>query len=238
MIPFFMMRSRVTEVDAGSERMIGAFQISGLDTDPHLSLMFSTLGPLSVKLSTAINHIKPDSTLEEADEDRDTKGRSLFYLVNGLCYHPSKRIKEAALKVMAVLNQFGLSMFSENYAVETSLISSLLIELAKTEMQEAIAVLPGCADMITQLQASQDYFKQTRIAWEQEKAEDGTHKNASEIKAEVLELINDKIVVYMRAMEVVIPETHGAFARTLAEIIEDNNEVVKKRRKDDGPEDV
>jgi hypothetical protein len=41
--------------------------------------------------------------------------------------------------------------------------------------------------------------------------------------------------VYLRAMEVVDVETYGAFARTIATIIAENNEVVKKRRKKEEP---
>ncbi len=44
-------------------------------------------------------------------------------------------------------------------------------------------------------------------------------------------LVNNKIVIYLRAMEIVYEPTYGAFARTIAEIIDDNNEIVKKRRK-------
>jgi len=237
MIPLFMMRSRVTEVDAGSMRIIGAFKTTTLDTDPHLLAMFTALEPLSVKLSTAVNHIKPNSTLEEADENRDDKGRGLFYLVSGLCHHPSKKIKEAAQKVEALFMKFGFSMFSESYATESSLLTSLLIELAKPKMQEAIAAIPGAADMVAELHTAQDYFEQTRIAWEQEIAQESIVDSASEIKEEVLAIINEKIVIYMRAMEIVVPETHGAFARTLAQIIADNNEQVKKRKNKDKPEE-
>ena len=44
-------------------------------------------------------------------------------------------------------------------------------------------------------------------------------------------IINDKLVVYLRAMIQVDESTYGDFTRTIAEIIDDNNEVVKKRRK-------
>lgn len=231
MLEKLISKSRVTEIDAGSMRMIGAFKTTGLESDPHLQRLFSELEPLSLKLSASINRIKPSSTLEEADEDRDDKGRALIFLVNGLIHHPSNKIKKAAETVAATLNHYGLSMFEENYSVETSLITSALLELAKPEMLEAIAVLPGCTDLVADFQASQAFFEETRIAWEQAKGEDGTQQSASELKPEILSIINDKIVVYMRAMEVVAPDTHGAFARTLAEIINDNNEVVKKRGK-------
>ena len=63
------------------------------------------------------------------------------------------------------------------------------------------------------------------------------HANATALKKDVIEIINDKIVIYLRAMEIVVPDTYGNFARTIAQIIADNNEVVKKRRKKDEPED-
>lgn len=226
-----MSTSRVTEVDAVSRRANGAFKTTTLSSDPYLAGMFSTLDPLSTSLSASINRIKPDSTLEEADEKRDGDVRSLNFLLMGLSHHPSKKIKDAALLLLAIFEKYGLSIIGESYAIESSLITSLLNDLAAPELQDAIAAVPGCAAIIMAVQTSQAEFESTRIAWEQEKAEEGTKLNASELKAEVLAIINEKIVVYMRAMEIVAPDTHGAFARTLAQIIADNNEVVKKRRK-------
>ncbi|MCG6185901.1 hypothetical protein [Maribellus maritimus] len=49
-------------------------------------------------------------------------------------------------------------------------------------------------------------------------------------------MLNGKIVVYLRAMEIVDEATYGALARTIAEIIADNNETVKKRGKKEEPE--
>jgi len=72
----------------------------------------------------------------------------LFYLVSGLCHHPSKKIKEAAQKVEALFMKFGFSMFNKSYATGSLLLTSLLPELAKPEMQEAIAAIPGAADMV------------------------------------------------------------------------------------------
>lgn len=227
--------SRVTEVDAVSMRIIGAYKNASLETDPHLLTMFTALEPLSTLLSTSINRIKSDSQLEAADDGRDNSGRGLFYLVSGLSHHPSKKIKAAAQAVLAVLEQYGFSMFAENYATESSLINSLLLDLAAPALQDAVAAIPGCAEMIAELQTAQNNFEQIRILWEQEKAKQGTQQNATEIKKEVLEIINNKIVVYMRAMQVVVPDTHGEFARTLATIINNNNEVVKKRRKKEEP---
>jgi len=51
----------------------------------------------------------------------------------------------------------------------------------------------------------------------------------------VVNLINDKLVVYLRAMMQVNDATYGDIGRTVGEIIDANNEVVKKRRKKPEP---
>ncbi|AHW62174.1 hypothetical protein SAMN05444285_1355 [Draconibacterium orientale] len=229
MIQKLNSKSRVTEVDAACMRIIGAYQNTSLSTDVHLAAMFSALEPLSVSLSGSINRITAESNLEEKDEERDEPLRSLFYLVAGFLHHPDATIRAAAEKVNAVIERYGMGITKESYAVESSLVSSMLKDLAQPKLQDAIALLSGCAEIIAALQLAQTAFETARIAYEEEKADDSTQQSASEIKVEVLELVNKKIVVYLRAMEVVDVETFGAFARTVAEIIADNNQAVRKR---------
>ncbi|WP_297100181.1 DUF6261 family protein [uncultured Draconibacterium sp.] len=229
MIEKLLGTSRVSEVDATSMRIIGAYKNTSLRSDVHLAAMFTALEPLSVSLSASINRIKAESNLEEKDEERDEPLRSLFYLVAGFLHHPDAAIRAAAEKVNAVIERYGMGITKESYAIESSLITSMLTDLSSPEMQEAIALLSGCAEIIAALQAAQTAFETARIAYEEEKAQESTEQTASEIKVEVLKLVNEKIVIYLRAMEVVDVETFGTFARTVAEIIVDNNEVVRKR---------
>jgi len=235
MIDNLKSTSRVTEVDAVSMRMLGAYQTTSLSSDPHLSTMFTELESLSAALTAAINRSKAESDLEEKDEARDTQIRALYYLVMGFLHHPDSAIQQAAQTVNKVFEKYGVSITGESYATESSLIASLLDELSKQKIQDAIALLPGCADVITALQAAQQAFEAARITYEQEKAQESTQASATKQKPELVALINDKIVVYLRAMEVVDEETYGAFARTIATIIAENNEVVKKRSKKEEP---
>ncbi|WP_320110668.1 DUF6261 family protein [Draconibacterium orientale] len=235
MIDNLKSTSRVTEVDAVSMRMLGAYQTTSLSSDPHLSTMFTELESLSAALTAAINRSKAESDLEEKDEARDTQIRALYYLVMGFLHHPDAAIQQAAQTVNKVFEKYGVSITGESYATESSLIASLLDDLSKQKIQDAIALLPGCADVITALQAAQQAFEAARITYEQEKAQESTQASATKQKPELVALINDKIVVYLRAMEVVDVETYGAFARTIATIIAENNEVVKKRRKKEEP---
>lgn len=235
MIDKLIAKSRVTEVNDVATRSLGSFNQSGI-TDPYLSSTFTSLDAANLKLSEVIKRTKAESDLEEKDEVRDDKVRGLYYLLNGFLYHPTKKIKEAAQSLMEVFNKYGLAVIGESYASESSLLGSLLLDLAKPEYADAIATLSGCADLIAQLQAAQTDFEQARIAYETDKAKEGMVANATAVKKEVVSILNDKIVVYLRAMEQVNPETFGVFAGTIAQIIADNNEQVKKRQqKSDSP---
>ena len=231
MIQKLMTNSRVTEIDAVSIRIIGAYKNTGLSSDAHLVKIFSELESESANLTIAINRMKADSKLEVKDEVRDDKVRASYYLVMGYLHHPDAAIKAAAQEVEKTFDNYGLKITDESYATESSLVNSLLADLAKPKLQAAIATLSGLAEVITALQAAQTDFEQTRIAYEEEKAKEGTLENATAIKKEVTTIINNKLVVYLRAMLMVDEATFGNFTRTIAEIVADNNEVVEKRSK-------
>jgi hypothetical protein len=229
MIEKLIAKSRVTEVNDAATRSSGAFKEAGI-TDAYLTTNFAGLDAANLKLSLAIKRSKAESELEEKDEVRDDKVRAVNYLINGFLYHPTKKITEAAQTLMEVFSKYGLAMIGESYTTESSLINSLLLDFAKPGYADAIATLSGCADLIAQLQTAQTDFETVRIAYETEKAKEGMVENASMVKSEVLAILNDKIVIYMRAMEQVDPVTFGVFASTVAQIIADTNEQVKKRK--------
>ena len=229
MIKKLIVWSRSTEIDDVSARLIKAFGASGL-TDVFLSDTFSALSASHEELSRAINRPKAASQLKEKDIVRDSKARALHQLLNGYACHPDKTINSAAQTLLKVFGNYGTALTRESYSSESSLIGSLLLSLAQTEYQSAIATLSGCAELISVLQAAQDDFEQTRIAYETAKAKEGMLKTASKIKKEVAEIINQKAVIYLRAMEQADPARYSDFAATVAVIIAENNEVVKKRK--------
>ena len=186
-----MTRSRNTEVDDASMRMIGAYKTTTLSSDPHLNGMFTNLETGTAALTAAINRSKAESNLEEKDENRDQLLRSLSDLLTGYLHYPDQAIQEAAETVDKVFEKYGLRVIGESYATESSLIASLLVDLSKQKIVDAIALLPGCSDTIASLQAAEDAFEAARIEYEQEKAAESTQANATKIKAEVLALIND-----------------------------------------------
>ena len=235
MIPKLINYSRTTEVSAVADRITDAYKGTGLSTDAYLSGLMTGLEADQVLLTEAIKRMKAESELEAQDELRDTEIRSLYYLVLGLQHHPDVAIKAAAQKVFTVTEHYGLSVVNESYASESALVGSMLADLAKPEFQDPVAALSGCAESIAKLQTAEDNFDVARIAFEQERAQESTLENASVIKKRVVNLVNQKLVVYLLAMMEVNPETYDLFTRTVAQVIADNNTAVKKRRKDPVP---
>ncbi|MBN2615156.1 MAG: hypothetical protein JXR71_05630 [Bacteroidales bacterium] len=231
MITKLIGNCRTTEVDAVAQNITGAYKGTELSTDTYLSGLMTRLETEGVSLTAAIKRMNAESKLEAQDEVRDEAFRGLYYLVFGLLHHPDETIKAAAQQVFAVLDHYGLTITDQSYASESSLVGSALNDLAQPEFQEPIALLSGCAESIAKLTTTEDDFEAARIAFEEEKAQESTLENATTIKKRVVSLINDKLVVYLLAMVQVNPETYDLFARTVGQIIADNNEVVKKRRK-------
>lgn len=229
MIQKLILWSRITEINDVATRLSGAFGNSGL-TDPYLVACFTGLGEQSLELSNAIKRPKAESDLKEKDAVRDRATHALYTLLNGYFCHPSETVQEAAQTLLKVFDKYGVTVVRKNYSSESSLLGALLLDLARPEYAGAIATLSGCAELIARLQAAQNDFEQARLAYETEKAKEGMLKNATYIKKGVVETVNHKIVEYLRAMEQANPATFSGFAGTVAVIIAENNEVVKKRK--------
>ncbi len=235
MIEKLIAKSRTTEAADASTRMIVAFGQWDFETDTHLTGIFNNLSPLTERLTAAIRRAKAESELEEKDEVRDNSLRGLHYLLTGFMHHPNPEIKAAAVTLENVFDNYGLKITGESYASESALISSLLMDLGKEEYAAPIAALSGCADLLETLAISQQDFEETRVTWEREKAKEGIIENATELKKEVVAIINENLVVYLNAMQQVNPEMYAEFANTISVIIAENNETVKRRAKKPEP---
>jgi hypothetical protein len=229
MIEKLMTNSRATEVHDVATRLMMAFDASGV-TDPNLARCFTSLGEKIPELTKAINRPKTISLLKEKDAVRDLKIRAFHQLLSGYSCHPSEFINAAAQKLLKVFDNYGTAVTRDSYTAESSLLGSLLLNLANPELQGEIAKLSGIAELIAAIQAAQDDFEQVRVAYAVAKAKEGIRARTTKIKMEVVEIINSKLVIYLRAMQQLNPETYGIFAATCSQIIGGNNEQLKKRQ--------
>lgn len=101
----------------------------------------------------------------------------------------------------------------------------------KPRTKSSIAAISGCIENIAALKVAQHDFAQTRISYETTKAQNEILENAISVKKVLTKTINDQLVVYLCAFLLIDEENYGAFARTVSQIISDNNDVVKKRKR-------
>ena len=233
MIEKIILKSRTTEIHGTTRTINTSFQQSGLTEDVTLAEIFTRLVTANDELGVAIDRSKVESILADKDDVRDEAVRAVGYLVQGYLYFPSQEVREAAATVKKVFDKYGLSVTEESYVVESSHIVSMLGDFADRALSASIALLPGVSDNIANLQAAEDDFENTRAQFAEEEAEESTQLNATTLKKNVVAIINDDLVQFLRYGERFQAATYGSFAATVARIIDDNNAQVKKRANKD-----
>ncbi|MCP4298049.1 MAG: hypothetical protein GY786_20875 [Proteobacteria bacterium] len=229
-MPKILGNSKVTEIDTSIKRINASYDSYDWTSDVHMIGLFTELKAVSKKLTIAIAQLKGESQLEEQDHVRDTDYRNFFYLVQGYLYNPIQSIKEAAQRLFPTMEKEGLAIIDDSYAVESSVIESIIEQFEVSSADDAISALQGAEELWEKLKKSQRNFEKAELAFEEIKAENKQNQSATEIKKEILPLFNKKVQLYINAMATVDEATYGEFARTVAQIIADNNSAVKKRR--------
>ncbi|TLX72151.1 hypothetical protein E9993_18990 [Labilibacter sediminis] len=221
--------TRNAEMYAVIERIATAYNESGITEDIGLMNIFSQIDPKLGALKQAIMRMKAESELEEADELRDNDYNALYNFVYGATFHPDSSIKSSAEKVFACLQHYGRAVTQESYDTQTSHMDSLFEDLNKREVKEAVDIVTGCSELIEKSQNSQNAFKLSRKTFQDEQALEAQQESASEIKKQLHGIINKKLVPYLNGMMVANGITYGKLNAKITQIINDNNEIVKRR---------
>ncbi len=224
-----MRDSKVAEVSTVSNEMTTLFSDLDLGSDLFLKSLFDEYRSLSESISTAIKRDQAESDLDERDKDRDTITRDIFFLVKGATHNPIPSINEAGVTIQAVLYKYGLSVVKKSYAIQSAHTRSLIDDLSTEEMEDSVGEIAGLEQLINRLNQVQDLFEEAVSAFDDAKSIEKNQASASKIKQEILKQVNEKIVVYLRAMAMANPDMFGEFVRRTAEIIDRNNVQVKKR---------
>ena len=234
MISTLLTGSKVTEIDGISTQIIQGYDGTTLNTDPNMVVIFDELKPLSQLFTAAIRRMKEKSEAETLDEAREEKIDGWYYLLLAFSHHPTPRIRNAALALLDIFNNYGMEIKSESYTAESSLLNSMLADYSASEAQANVDIIPQGDVYLGALQEAQTNFENNRLSFEEAQAEEGTLENASALKKQVVDVINKKLVSYLNVMAGINDATYGLYARTVAQIIAANNEVVRKRRSSGG----
>lgn len=220
---------RVTELDTISDVLLRLYKAdSSIASDDYLKSTMAEIESLSERITIAIKADKIASTLDEADVKRDEIIRSLGTLLNGYSVIPIAEKKAAAEKLLAVFDKYK-GITAESYANESSFIESMLKDYAASELADSIKALDGVGSYISDLRTAQDEFNKAN----DEFTASNVNKNecASALKKPLLSVINDKLVAYLTAMNLVNAAVYGDFVSKAESEIEKMNNSVAKRGK-------
>ena len=221
--------TRNSDMAEVGKRISTAYTETGPQDDVGLKGLFAEINPKIKQLTIATEQMKTESNLAEKDDQRDDDFKALYYLVQGATYNPDATISKAAQKIFKYIDQYGLQTIIESYDTQSNLTESLLIDLNLDELKEPIAQVAGCAKQIAILKASNEAFRASRSTYQEELSKDKDKISATAVKRELLSLINDKLITYLKGMMIINAESYENLVNRLSEIIDQNNEVVKKR---------
>lgn len=228
--------SRNGDISALLTLILKAFAKYDWSANIYLSPIIAKISAANTALIEALKRLIVYSQMAEKDDVRDMAIKSLFKLVEGYVYIPIVEMQEAAVVVNNVLEQYGVSVQDEDYAAESADIESLLNDLAKPDVLIAIAKLQGVPETITSLDAAQKDFENLALQQAEGESVKKDLTSASKLKREIIAEINNSLVGYVNTMAKVNPPVFEATAKTIAELIDKNNELVKRRRKTNEPD--
>ena len=223
---------RVTEIATIANNLIRQYQWDpNINSDAFLKKTVDEIDELSGRLTESIQRGTTKLGLDEADAVRDEAIRDLGTLIEGYTAIPFADQKEAAYALKSIFDKYGKRIAIEPFAVESSLIESMLVDFSTPITIAAIQSLPGVAELIVKLRKAQDDFnaasdKQTANAADKP-------ASATELKKEMLTLLNDKLIPYLNTMMMANPDVFGTFAKQAEVEIDRANATVTKRSNDE-----
>lgn len=229
MIEKVIATSRTTEVDALVLLIIASYQSSDIPEDNRLIAIMAKVQELSVKLNLAIYRIKTESDLEARDNERCISIRSFYYVIFGCTTRTDEAVKTAALVILNIFNHYGLDITRNNYGVETSLIKSLITDLSTEVAQTNLAIVPGASDAFVEMKDAEAGFETSNLAYEKAKAEESLSDNATTLKKQLVDVVNNQLVSYLRVMLEIEDNDFEGFAEVVKQLISDSNGKVKNR---------
>lgn len=163
--------------------------------------------------------------ISEADDWRDSLGTGLIYTVRGTTYHFAPARREAAKRVLVVVENYG-NINRKSYDEQTAAINSMVKDL-QTDYADDIAAL-GLEKWVTELAAANKAFEE--LMQKRYEAEAGkpqyTMKTAREEVDDAYRAITERIGALIIVNG---EEAYAGFVNDLNERIERYNNAVSRR---------
>lgn len=199
--------------------------------DDYLNQQADELNAKGKAMETSIAQDQNKAKTEElvvADGERDSLISSLKLFLRANIKWKRENLSENASIIYKIIKKHGLAMANESYEEESSLLDSLLAELALPENAAMLEAL-NLSALLADLNAAEDYFKTLYLEAAEIEAVKETFIAASVLKKELL-VLQRQMVDYLNAMQRANPEKYATVSKKIAELIKILNQKIKNRK--------
>lgn len=221
--------STVKESSEIGAKLIAQKNNTPIAEDAYFEITYQKLSEKSSELTESINRGNTQSDLKAKDELRDLDIRAIFYTVEAHCMRRKSEKQEKAMKIMQVLNRYGMNITKYSYTNESASIRSVLLDLKAPELADARSAITDLDALIENLENSQAAFYQSQDNLSNLELERTASKPAYVLAQELRDIVNNDLCGYLESMAKANPEKYMDFATKFAKIIADANKEVRDR---------
>lgn len=206
---------------------------SQIADDSFLRDIFLEMQRLTTEITTSIMFAKTKSQLADADKVRNEAIRSFAGLIKGYSTMRLEKISAPAKRLRKIFNKYGVNVTRKNYDAKSSLIDSLLGDLAADDVRNDINQLQYVADVISDIREAEVVFKQKIVEYDSCKCRESKVEPATNLRRQLLELINNRLIGYLLTMEMMKNEKYYKFIGEIEEAVNRTNNEIRAHSKND-----
>ena len=238
-LSFLMRGLKVAEVAGLAHNICGSYEsfATELNADIRLRNVMADIQDLSDRILDSLRNNRLINSLEVQDTHRNRCVSALVNLKKGYDKLSDETVQSHWTELRPVFESFLSSIQEGNYQSKTALITAMLRRLSDPDL---VSHLEGLADLKTavdRLRDAQQSFDSAQLEYQLQLQKDKT-QSATDLKDEIVEYINEKLVVHLEAKCNEDYATYGAFAKLVDAQIRAENAKVRRRKgkKETSPE--
>ncbi|MFV0555199.1 MAG: hypothetical protein ACK5LR_10930 [Mangrovibacterium sp.] len=204
---------------------------ANLSEDSQTNEIVNNIATTSQLLAEALDEDALLSPLDAANKKRLQANEGLYELLKGYMKLTASSQNSLVGNVFSIVSKYrSLLAKTKGYNAITGHINSMIIELEEpTILSRLDAALYAKGEYLALKQANQDFID-AQADYNSESAERKKRANASKLKKQLLNMINNQLVCFLNAQENLGNTSYTAFADSVAETINKENLSIKINR--------
>ena len=238
-LTFLLQGLRVAEAAGLAHTLCSLYEscAAALGADAYLRNVMAGLKDLSDRILDALRNNRLISSLEKFDTHRMLCVSALINLKKGHDKLSDELTQSHWTALRPVFENYLSSIQEGNYQSKTALINALLHRLSESDLAAHLEALVTMQTAVDKLRDAESAFEAMQVEYQHQLLEDKT-ESATDLKEEIIELINQQLVVHLEAKCNEDAATYTAFAQFVDTQVRAENAKLRRRRgkKETSPE--